>query len=183
MITGVILFEMVVGIPPFNDDTAAKVFSNVMNFSDTLADIKEELQSQEQEILSAQAWDIILKLICEPENRLQTLEDIKEHPFFTGFDWKTLTTEPSSLTPPFVPKLSGEEDTCYFEGAEPVPSTNIMHIGSTKSTAPTFSSSAPVKISRQESFLQKLHNLEINLPFDEISFSKGNLRNKQTQLR
>eukprot|EP01117_Protostelium_nocturnum_P015941 TRINITY_DN6213_c0_g1_i1.p1 TRINITY_DN6213_c0_g1~~TRINITY_DN6213_c0_g1_i1.p1 ORF type:complete len:1371 (-),score=496.08 TRINITY_DN6213_c0_g1_i1:61-4173(-) len=115
---GCILFEMLVGFPPFCADTPHDVFSNVMNFKVTL----ENPEGNDGDpFLSEVTWDIITKLITEPETRLgsSSIDEIKNHKFFNGIHWETLgkMDEPC---PPFVPKLLSDDDTSYFDRAEPV---------------------------------------------------------------
>jgi hypothetical protein len=53
------------------------------------------------------------RLLCaNPHNRLgrDGASQIKEHPFFRGVQWDSLYLQPS----PFVPRISHEEDTSYF---------------------------------------------------------------------
>lgn len=53
-----ILFEMIVGFPPFNGDTPHQVFSNVMNYSKILQN--PELNDGTK-MISDTAWDLITK--------------------------------------------------------------------------------------------------------------------------
>ena len=82
---GVILFEFLVGIPPFNDDTIDKIFENITAHKipwDCL-----EIGYGEQQ-MSPEAFDLINKLLnADPEERLGSKDvgDIKKHVFFKGF--------------------------------------------------------------------------------------------------
>jgi len=76
---GVILYEFLVGVPPFNDDTVEKIFKNI-----------EELKIEWPEIgygedqLSPEAQDLIKGLLQrDPEQRM-TISQIKSHKFFKG---------------------------------------------------------------------------------------------------
>lgn len=59
---------------------------------------------------------ITLLLDRNPDTRLgsseRDAEEIMEHPFFQGIDWKAL--EEKRIPPPWRPSLSGETDTTYF---------------------------------------------------------------------
>ena len=53
-------------------------------------------------------------LVRKPDERLGAggAAEVKEHPFFAGVDWGGLLRQKTQ----FVPELSGEEDTSYFDG-------------------------------------------------------------------
>jgi len=96
---GVILFELLVGIPPFNDNTIEKIFDNIKEMR-----IDWPIVGNEDEGISYEAADLIRKLL-EPDvkKRFGTkngAEDLKSHPFFKGFDWKNI----KNMKPPIVPK-------------------------------------------------------------------------------
>jgi len=112
---GCILFEMLVGFPPFCADTPHDVFSNVMNYRTTL---ENPDCGDGQLYISTPAWALITRLITEPEERLGVngIEDIMKHPFFEGIPWDTI----GSTEPPFIPQLDSDDDTSYFDRAEPV---------------------------------------------------------------
>jgi len=82
---GVILYEMLVGIPPFNDDSIEKIFDNILNKRMVWPDIGDE-----EDCISSAAADLIDKLM-EPNFRSRLghndIEEIKRHPFFEGINW------------------------------------------------------------------------------------------------
>ena len=43
--------------------------------------------------------------------RYATLAQVREHPFFTGVKWDDLR----GTEPPYVPELTGEDDTGYYD--------------------------------------------------------------------
>ena len=61
--------------------------------------------------------DIVEQLLCyDPYSRLGSstrggVDVVREHPFFEELDWRNLLIRKSE----FVPNLSGEEDTSYFD--------------------------------------------------------------------
>jgi serine/threonine kinase 38 len=79
---GVILFEMLVGYPPFFSDEPSITCQKILHWKKTFV-IPPEAN------LSPAATDILKKMINEPETRLgrNGSEEIKSHPFFDGFDW------------------------------------------------------------------------------------------------
>jgi serine/threonine kinase 38 len=79
---GVILFEMLVGYPPFFSDEPKKTCQKILHWRKTLV-IPHEAN------LSVSATDILKKLICDANDRLgkNGAPEIKNHPFFRGVDW------------------------------------------------------------------------------------------------
>lgn len=101
---GVLMYEMLVGIPPFNDETVEAIFSNILQLRIEWPD----------EGLSHEAVDLIQHLLLpSPEDRL-TIQEIMEHPFFSKINWKTIC----SATPPFIPVLDDLDDTSYFNARD-----------------------------------------------------------------
>jgi len=102
---GVILFEFLCGVPPFNDETPQMTFQNILNNN-----IPWEWLSEDT---SGEARDLIAKLLCsDPEHRLgsRSTSDVKNHSFFAGINWDTLLEKPGI----FVPKPTDVLDTGYF---------------------------------------------------------------------
>lgn len=78
---GVMLFEFLTGIPPFNDDTIDQIFDNILNLRIPWDSINI---GEEEGCLSESAVDLIKKiLVIDPAKRL-TVEGIKKHSFFKG---------------------------------------------------------------------------------------------------
>jgi serine/threonine kinase 38 len=96
---GCILFEMLVGYPPFFSDEPSITCQKIMHWKKTFS-IPPEAK------LSAASTDILKRLICDAETRLgrNGVEEIKKHPFFKGLDWDTLR----DLTPPYIPQVTSE---------------------------------------------------------------------------
>ncbi|VFQ99604.1 unnamed protein product [Cuscuta campestris] len=101
---GVILFELLVGIPPFNAEHPQQIFVNIMNRDIPWPKVPEEL--------SVEAYDLIDKLLIE--NPLQRLGatgagEVKQHPFFKDINWDTLARQKATFIPSAEP-----QDTSYF---------------------------------------------------------------------
>lgn len=104
---GVILFEMLVGQPPFLASNPTETQLKVVNWENTL-------HVPHQVILSPEATDLITKLCCAAENRLgrNGADEIKAHPFFSTMDFSTdIRRQPA----PYVPKISHPMDTSNFD--------------------------------------------------------------------
>ena len=91
---GVILFEMLVGYPPFFSDEPSITCQKILHWRKTLS-IPREAK------LSASATDILRKLICDPSDRLgrNGAAEIKNHPFFLGVNWDNIRNTNSPNMP------------------------------------------------------------------------------------
>lgn len=101
---GVILFELLSGVPPFNRETE----------HETLADIVSgKCDWSLLEDVSPECVDFLRKLLTvDPSKRLGSggINEIKKHPWFKQIDWDKV----DELPPPFVPKVK-PHSTEYFE--------------------------------------------------------------------
>lgn len=102
---GVLLYEMLVGIPPFYSENINEMYDLILkaplSFNDSI---------------SADAQDLLRGLLERDESKRlgsASFDDIKNHSFFKNIDWDALYNR--KLTPPFVPQLTSEEDHSYFD--------------------------------------------------------------------
>uniref|UniRef100_A0A8C3KM34 Serine/threonine-protein kinase greatwall n=1 Tax=Calidris pygmaea TaxID=425635 RepID=A0A8C3KM34_9CHAR len=100
---GVCLFEFLTGIPPFNDETPAQVFQNILKRDIPWPEGEEKLSDNAQN-----AIDILLTI---DSTKRAGLKELKHHPLFHGVDWDNLQNQ----TMPFIPQPDDETDTSYFE--------------------------------------------------------------------
>jgi len=113
---GVILYECLVGYPPFYADKPVQTCKKIVNYRKTFR-IPTEAD------LTAEAKDIICRLICNPKSRLKYSGIIK-HPFFRGCNWKNLMVH----KPPFPPVLSSKIDTSNFDDFDTSQSLPKKHV-------------------------------------------------------
>ncbi|KAK6936336.1 Protein kinase domain [Dillenia turbinata] len=102
---GVVLFELLVGIPPFNAEHPQQIFDNILNRDMPWPKVPEEM--------SYEAYDLINKLLSEnPIQRLGATGagEVKQHPFFLDINWDTLARQKAT----FIPSAEGPQDTSYF---------------------------------------------------------------------
>ncbi|XP_038687730.1 probable serine/threonine protein kinase IREH1 isoform X2 [Tripterygium wilfordii] len=102
---GVILFELIVGIPPFNAEHPQQIFDNILNRKVPWPRVPGEL--------SREAHDLIDRLLTEdPHQRLGAggASEVKEHVFFKDINWDTLARQKAA----FVPSSDSALDTSYF---------------------------------------------------------------------
>uniref|UniRef100_A0A0E0KI58 non-specific serine/threonine protein kinase n=1 Tax=Oryza punctata TaxID=4537 RepID=A0A0E0KI58_ORYPU len=102
---GVILFELIVGIPPFNAEHPQTIFDNILNRKIPWPHVPKEMSSEAQ--------DLIDKLLTEdPHQRLGAngASEVKQHQFFKDISWDTLARQKAA----FVPSSDSAFDTSYF---------------------------------------------------------------------
>ncbi|KAJ0788883.1 putative protein kinase AGC-MAST family [Helianthus annuus] len=102
---GVILFELIVGIPPFNAEHPQMIFDNILNRNIPWPAVPEEM--------SPEAQDLIDQLLTEdPNQRLgaRGATEVKQHPYFRDINWDTLARQKAA----FIPSSESALDTSYF---------------------------------------------------------------------
>ncbi|XP_047172225.1 probable serine/threonine protein kinase IREH1 isoform X1 [Vigna umbellata] len=102
---GVILFELLVGIPPFNAEHPQTIFDNILNRKIPWPSVPAEM--------SPEAQDLIDRLLTEdPNQRLGSkgASEVKQHVFFKDINWDTLARQKAA----FVPASESALDTSYF---------------------------------------------------------------------
>uniref|UniRef100_A0A1J3K018 non-specific serine/threonine protein kinase n=1 Tax=Noccaea caerulescens TaxID=107243 RepID=A0A1J3K018_NOCCA len=102
---GIILFELINGIPPFTASRPEKIFDNILNGKMPWPDVPGEMSYEAQDLINR-------LLVHEPEKRLGAngAAEVKSHPFFQGVDWENLALQKAA----FVPNPESIDDTSYF---------------------------------------------------------------------
>ncbi|KAG8747523.1 Serine/threonine-protein kinase [Ceratobasidium sp. 414] len=103
---GAIMFECLVGYPPFCSETTHETYKKIIDW-------KNHLVFPDDVHLSREAEDLVRRLICGQDQRLN-VDQIKQHHFFYGVDWATIR----NIDAPFVPHLRSITDTSYFPTEE-----------------------------------------------------------------
>ena len=118
---GVILFEMIIGYPPFYANTPNETCQKILRWEKYLSFPKNRV--------SKEAIDLMASLITDVDKRLgyNGAEEIKRHSFFKKIDWSKVRKMP----PPFVPKLDFPYDAKYFDKFE---ESEPFHYKSTQET-------------------------------------------------
>ncbi|KAJ6852024.1 serine/threonine-protein kinase tricorner-like [Iris pallida] len=106
---GAIMYEMLVGYPPFYSDEPMTTCRKIVNW-------RTHLKFPEEAKLSAEAKDLVSKLLCNVDQRLGTngANEIKAHPWFEGVEWDRLY----EMEAAFIPEVTDELDTQNFEKFE-----------------------------------------------------------------
>ncbi|CAG9772417.1 unnamed protein product [Ceutorhynchus assimilis] len=121
---GVILYEMLVGQPPFLANTPAETQYKVINWETTL-------QIPKQANLSKEATDLILKLCCSSDKRVgKNANEIKNHPFFKDIDFEKGLRRQAA---PHKPRIDYPTDTSNFDPIDPDRLRNSTSIDSSNS--------------------------------------------------
>ncbi|KAG6356131.1 hypothetical protein INS49_015518 [Diaporthe citri] len=102
---GTIMFECLVGWPPFCAEDRRDVYRKIVNWQHCLY-FPDDVR------VGHYAEHLIRSLVCNSENRLgrSGAHELKGHPFFAGVDFDNLRR----FRAPFEPRLSSDIDTAYF---------------------------------------------------------------------
>jgi len=109
---GVIMYECLVGYPPFYADDPMSTCRKIVAWKKTLV-FPDEVE------ISTIANDLIVKLITDVKGssgkqpRL-VFDQLTKHPFFKGIDWDTIRETKALI----IPQVDGPEDTQNFDDFE-----------------------------------------------------------------
>uniref|UniRef100_A0A061RG28 non-specific serine/threonine protein kinase n=1 Tax=Tetraselmis sp. GSL018 TaxID=582737 RepID=A0A061RG28_9CHLO len=104
---GAIMYEMMVGYPPFYSDDPMQTCRKIVNW-------KTHLKFPSEARLPPAAKDLMQRLMTDADHRLGTqggVNEIKSHAFFQGVEWDKLY----DMTAPYQPVVQHELDTRNFE--------------------------------------------------------------------
>ncbi|OVA08398.1 Protein kinase domain [Macleaya cordata] len=102
---GAIMYEMLVGYPPFYSDDPITTCRKIVHW-------RNHLKFPEEARLTPEAKNLICRLLCEVDQRLGTggADQIKAHPWFKDVVWDKLY----EMEAAFKPEINGELDTQNF---------------------------------------------------------------------
>ncbi|KAK0405062.1 hypothetical protein QR680_017781 [Steinernema hermaphroditum] len=106
---GVLIFEMLVGEPPFSGDDEEEIFDSIVN-----DDVRYP------RFLSIESISIMRRLMRKnPDKRLGSGEgdaaEVKQQRFFKHIKWGWEELLKKQIPPPFVPKITNHEDVSNFD--------------------------------------------------------------------
>ncbi|CAG0913090.1 unnamed protein product [Notodromas monacha] len=90
---GVIMYEMLIGYPPFCSENPQETYRKVMNWKETLV-FPPEIP------ISEEAKECILRFCCDAERRMGGhggAEELKHNHFFLGVDWEHIRERPAAI--------------------------------------------------------------------------------------
>ncbi|CDO95931.1 unnamed protein product [Kluyveromyces dobzhanskii CBS 2104] len=102
---GVLLYEMLTGLPPYYDEDVPKMYKKIL---------QDPLRFPDD--FDKDAKDLLIGLLCrDPKRRLgyHGSDEIKSHPFFHQLSWKRLKMK--GYIPPYKPPVMGAMDTSNFD--------------------------------------------------------------------
>jgi len=100
---GTLMYELLMGVPPFYDQDEGDMFYKI---------VQAPLEFNSD--VSPETRDILTKFLQrDPIKRLQDPSVIKQHPYFSGIDWKKL--ENQEIVAPYFPEETRIEDLNYIE--------------------------------------------------------------------
>ncbi|PNY29321.1 Serine/threonine-protein kinase domain protein [Tolypocladium capitatum] len=102
---GTIMFECLVGWPPFCAEDSHDTYRKIVNWRQTL-------YFPDDITLGVEAENLIRSMVCNTENRLGRggAHELKSHAFFRGVEFDSLRR----IRAPFEPRLTSNIDTTYF---------------------------------------------------------------------
>ncbi|CAO2174903.1 unnamed protein product [Urochloa humidicola] len=102
---GAIMYEMLVGYPPFYADDPITTCRKIVHW-------RNHLKFPEDARLSNEARDLICRLLCDVDHRIGSsgADQIKAHPWFQGVAWDKLY----EMEAAFKPQVNDELDTQNF---------------------------------------------------------------------
>lgn len=115
---GVIMYECLVGYPPFYADDPMSTCRKIVNWKKTLV-------FPEEAHLSPAAKDLLMRLMQDSSKRL-TFPDIKKHPFFKGINWENLRNTEAAIKP----KVNSDVDTQNFDKFDESKDNNVESVSS-----------------------------------------------------
>ena len=120
---GVLVYEMLVGYPPFYADDKSDTARKIVHWW-------EYLHFPVEASLSDPAQALILALLTSREARLgaRGADEIREHVFFAGTAWDSLRSPGAAPFVPYIPTVASSTDATHFAIFDPAPEERIEEL-------------------------------------------------------
>lgn len=105
---GCMLFETLCGYPPFAGANMNETYTNLRCWKEVF---RRPIYDNKQYAFSDRTWDLLTKLVASRSDRLRSIHEIHNHPYFSEVDWPNVRR----TQPPFIPQLDSEVDAGYFD--------------------------------------------------------------------
>ncbi|ODV94679.1 hypothetical protein PACTADRAFT_50541 [Pachysolen tannophilus NRRL Y-2460] len=105
---GCMLFETLVGYPPFSGASPDETYHNLRRWKEVL---KRPRYEDGKYVFSDRTWNFIIKLIASPSSRYRNFNQIINSQYFQEVDFNNLRDRVA----PFTPQLDDDEDAGYFD--------------------------------------------------------------------
>ncbi|KAM9852105.1 serine/threonine-protein kinase Sgk2b [Aulostomus maculatus] len=103
---GIVVFEMLYGLPPFYSHSKAEMFENILH-----APLR--LRSGISPAACSLLQGLLERNVSKRLGQSRDLLELQEHPFFASINWDDLLAK--KVTPPFSPNVSGPWDISYID--------------------------------------------------------------------
>lgn len=135
---GVMVYEFLVGYPPFHDESINEVFENILHKEPdyNVFSLNSESDPDEEIIVSRESVDFIKSLLFKDSTERVDGLSVKQQAWIKDVDWDNLL----NMEAHFIPKSKNPIDTDYFDGrgvdndvvdfVEDEPSETILRRGS-----------------------------------------------------
>lgn len=144
------MYELLMGLPPFNDESVPKIFDNITNHRIEWPEV-----GYEDDCISPEAYDIINKLLNpDYKNRLGAngSEEIKNHEFFKCINFSKVR----SIKAPIVPKMIMSEEDMEKREKDKVKFQKFLNDLNTKKIKQKGSDSVSDKLNKELKTLERM---------------------------
>jgi len=125
---GILLYEMVVGYPPFFDENPFGVYKKILKGSIKFpSGISSTLQNAIKSFLTSRRYR---RLGCTTS---LPIDSLKKHSYFSGIDWNS--AEKMLIVPPYIPTILSEGDTSNFDYYPEETVESVSNLSSDERTA------------------------------------------------
>ena len=117
---GVLIYEMLVGIDPFNDPDPMTMYQKILKGA---LRFPKSVDSDSKSIIKHLLESDLSKRYGNLKNQAQ---DVKDHRFFDHINWQSL--EEKAIQPPYVPQLKSSTDTTNFSAIGKIDDNTVPKI-------------------------------------------------------